>query len=107
MPNAFTKFAGSMYSSSVTTGDWEAFVAEDLVVRGRSLPQLRGFEAIAVDVGDRDFGIADTVRALDEILTRYGIDHTTEIYSGDHVSGVDRRLEANVLPFFSRYLAFE
>lgn len=95
MPNAFTKFAGSMYSSSVTTGDHQY------------VPELRGFEAIAVDVGDRDFGIADTVRALDEILTRYGIDHTTEIYSGDHVSGVDRRLEANVLPFFSRYLAFE
>ena len=31
MPNAFTKFAGSMYSSSAATGDWEAFVAKDLV----------------------------------------------------------------------------
>lgn len=31
MPNAYTAYAGSMYSSSVTTGDWEAFVAEELV----------------------------------------------------------------------------
>jgi enterochelin esterase-like enzyme len=31
MPNAFTKFQGSMYSNSVATGDWEAFVAKDLV----------------------------------------------------------------------------
>ena len=31
MPNAFTKFQGSMYSSSAATGDWEAFVAHDLV----------------------------------------------------------------------------
>ena len=31
MPNAFTKFQGSMYSNSVAIGDWEAFVAEDLV----------------------------------------------------------------------------
>lgn len=31
MPNAFTKFAGSMYSNSAATGDWEAFVAKDLV----------------------------------------------------------------------------
>jgi enterochelin esterase-like enzyme len=31
MPNAFTLHKGSMYSSSVTTGDWERFVAEDLV----------------------------------------------------------------------------
>ena len=31
MPNAFTRYFGSMYSSSVTTGDWERFVAEELV----------------------------------------------------------------------------
>jgi enterochelin esterase-like enzyme len=31
MPNAFTAFQGSMYSSSATTGDWERFVARDLV----------------------------------------------------------------------------
>jgi S-formylglutathione hydrolase len=31
MPDAYTKYAGSMYSSSVTTGDWESYIAEDLV----------------------------------------------------------------------------
>jgi enterochelin esterase-like enzyme len=31
MPNAFTRYFGSMYSSSVTTGDWEMFVARELV----------------------------------------------------------------------------
>jgi S-formylglutathione hydrolase len=31
MPNAYTKFAGSMYSNSVVTGDWETFVARELV----------------------------------------------------------------------------
>jgi S-formylglutathione hydrolase len=31
MPNAFNAFQGSMYSSSVTVGDWERFVAEELV----------------------------------------------------------------------------
>lgn len=31
MPNAFTRFQGSMYSSSVVTGDWETFVAGELV----------------------------------------------------------------------------
>jgi S-formylglutathione hydrolase len=31
MPNAFTKFKGSMYSNSVVTGDWESFIARDLV----------------------------------------------------------------------------
>ncbi|MGD8327857.1 MAG: alpha/beta hydrolase-fold protein [Acidobacteriota bacterium] len=27
MPNAYTAYAGSMYSSSVTTGDWETFAS--------------------------------------------------------------------------------
>jgi enterochelin esterase-like enzyme len=31
MPNAFTAFQGSMYSSSATTGDWESYVARELV----------------------------------------------------------------------------
>jgi S-formylglutathione hydrolase len=31
MPNAYTRFAGSMYSTSVVTGDWEAYIAKDLV----------------------------------------------------------------------------
>jgi len=31
MPNAFTKFQGSMYSSSVVIGDWERFVTQELV----------------------------------------------------------------------------
>ncbi len=30
-PNAFTRYQGSMYSSSVTTGDWEKFVSLELV----------------------------------------------------------------------------
>lgn len=30
-PDAFTKYNGSMYSASPTTGDWEAFIADDLV----------------------------------------------------------------------------
>jgi S-formylglutathione hydrolase FrmB len=31
LPDAFTKWSGSMYSSSVTTGDWETYIAHDLV----------------------------------------------------------------------------
>jgi S-formylglutathione hydrolase len=31
MPNAFSLHKGSMYSNSVTTGDWESFIARDLV----------------------------------------------------------------------------
>jgi S-formylglutathione hydrolase len=42
-PNAYTLHKGSMYSNSVTTGDWEKFIAEDLVAymdsNYRTLPQ--------------------------------------------------------------------
>jgi S-formylglutathione hydrolase len=31
MPNALTRYGGSMYSNSVTTGDWEDYVAKELV----------------------------------------------------------------------------
>jgi len=31
MPNAFTAWQGSMYSNSATTGDWEAFVSQEMV----------------------------------------------------------------------------
>jgi pimeloyl-ACP methyl ester carboxylesterase len=43
MPDAYTKYLGSLYSSSVTIGDWEAFVTQDLVsyidAHYRTLPQ--------------------------------------------------------------------
>ncbi len=31
MPDAFTRFGGSWYSSSPTVGDWETFIAKELV----------------------------------------------------------------------------
>jgi enterochelin esterase-like enzyme len=43
LPDAMTPFGGSMYSNSITTGDWEAFVARDLVgyidAHYRSIPR--------------------------------------------------------------------
>jgi len=31
MPDAFTRYQGSMYSNSITTGDWEDYVAKELI----------------------------------------------------------------------------
>ena len=31
MPDAYTRYEGSMYSASVTTGDWESYIATELV----------------------------------------------------------------------------
>src|SRR5437868_1025192 len=44
MPNAYTRYQGSMHSSSVVTGDWEAYIAKGLVAyiesHYRTLPNL-------------------------------------------------------------------
>lgn len=232
MPDAFTRFHGSMYSSSVTTGDWESFIARDLVAyidaNYRTIPETRargiaghsmgGYGAIrigmrhpevfaavyalspccmspptygasggpppayesvtsveeidalpfgvkaafasaaawapnpanppfyldlptrngeprqdvlaryaansplamvdqyifnlrrlsgfAVDSGDRDFGIAQTVVRLHEILEAYDYPHFFEIYDGDHLSGIAERIETKMLPFFTEHLWF-
>jgi len=71
------------------------------------IPALRSYVAIAFDAGDRDTGIAGTVRDLDRILTGYGVAHVTEIYDGDHISRIDERLAGKVLPFFSAHLKFQ
>jgi enterochelin esterase-like enzyme len=46
MPNAYTAYQGSMYSSSPTTGDWEAFITRDLVPHidshYRTIPEAEG-----------------------------------------------------------------
>ena len=45
MPNAYNRFKGSMYSSSVTIGDWETFIAKELVAyidaNYRTIPQVQ------------------------------------------------------------------
>jgi S-formylglutathione hydrolase len=231
MPNAYTTFAGSMYSNSVTTGDWEGYIAQDLVayvdshyrtipdresrgLTGHSMggygavrlsfkspevfssvyamspccmaadinprlemgtqidaiktlqdvekanigvkamlasaaawspnpknppfffdftvkngqlqpdviakwaanaplamvhqyvPALKKYKAIAMDAGDKDMGINNTVKSLDQILSDYGIPHISEIYEGDHMNRIAERLATKVLPFFGANLSF-
>jgi len=71
------------------------------------LPNLRRYRAIAFDAGDADKGIAASIRLLDEILNRYQVQHTFEIYEGTHTSGVGERIAERALPFFSENLSFE
>src|SRR5688500_15623190 len=44
-PNAYTRFQGSMYSNSVTTGNWEDYIAKELVAyidaHYRTLPDAK------------------------------------------------------------------
>jgi hypothetical protein len=67
---------------------------------------LKGYDAIAIDVGLQD-GLLASNRQISDILSAYGIEHSYETYEGDHTSGVAARFEGSVLPFFSQYLQFE
>lgn len=67
---------------------------------------LRRYQAIAIDVGDRD-GLRVDAAELHERMSASGVANTFEIYSGDHASGVASRFQNNVLPFFGRSLKME
>jgi S-formylglutathione hydrolase len=68
---------------------------------------LKKLKGIAFDAGDKDTGIAGTIRTLDGILNGYDLPHTFEIYEGDHVSGIQDRIETKTMQFFSKNLAFD
>jgi hypothetical protein len=64
---------------------------------------LRQYDAISIDVGDRDGLRVDSGR-LHDALDRYGIANGFELYSGTHTSAVAVRFQSYVLPFFSQHL---
>jgi S-formylglutathione hydrolase FrmB len=64
---------------------------------------LRQYRGIAMDVGDQDNLRIDTGK-LHDILDRYGIAHTFEIYHGTHTSAMADRFQHHVMPFFSKNL---
>ena len=64
---------------------------------------LRQYRAIAIDVGDQD-NLRFDAGKLHDILDRYGIANSFEIYSGTHTSAVAVRFQDHVLPFFSKNL---
>lgn len=78
-----------------------------LVTVHQHVPELEAYDAIALESGAQDRGIAAATRSLSAILDTYAVPHTTEIYDpGDHISRVEQRIEGHVLPFFARNLAF-
>jgi enterochelin esterase-like enzyme len=76
-----------------------------LVMVDQYVPSLKQYKAIALDVGDADPLRSDNV-ALDAALTRLGIEHSFELYEGDHTNRLRERFESLVLPFFSKQLEF-
>jgi enterochelin esterase-like enzyme len=67
---------------------------------------LRRYRAIAIDVGDQD-GLRVDTEKLHDVLGKYGIANSFELYSGTHTSRVADRFQNHVLPFFSKNLCFQ
>ena len=70
------------------------------------IDNLRRYRAIAIDVGDQDHLRVDTEK-LHDVLDKYGIANSFEVYSGTHTSKVADRFQNHVMPFFSKNLRFE
>lgn len=67
---------------------------------------LRQYRAISIDVGDQDGLRVDTAR-LHDVLDKYGIKNSFEVYQGTHTSAVAVRFQNHVVPFFSQNLCFQ
>ncbi len=67
---------------------------------------LRQFRAIAIDVGDQD-GLRVDAGKLHDVLDKYGIANSFEVYPGTHTSNVADRFQNDVLPFFGQNLCFQ
>ena len=89
---------------------WQKWLAHDPVALFASHQEnLRQLRAIQFDCGisDQIAGLLAANRLFAQALTKAGILHRYEEYDGDHSSGIRKRLETKVLPFFSEVLAFE
>jgi S-formylglutathione hydrolase FrmB len=67
---------------------------------------LRHYRTIALDVGDQDGLRVDTGK-LHDVLDKYGIANTFDVYPGTHTSKVADRFQNHVLPFFSQNVCFQ
>lgn len=68
---------------------------------------IKKLKAFGFDAGNKDAGIAASIRTLDTELNKYGIQHFFEIYEGNHIDHVAERIETKMLQFFSENLSFD
>ena len=68
---------------------------------------IKKLKAIGFDAGDKDMGIAESLRSLDKDLNKYNIKHSFEIYDGTHISHVADRIKNKMLEFFQNNLSFQ
>lgn len=88
---------------SVVAAKWAANAP--LAMIDQYITNLKQLSAMAFDAGNRDQGIAASIKVLDQVLTNYQIPHAYEEYDGDHLNRVAERIELKMLPFFSKNLS--
>lgn len=117
MANAYTAWQGSMYSSSITTGDWETFIAENLVSyidehyrtiakresRGLAGHSMGGYGAIRIGMKRPD------VFSSDYVMSPCCMPAVTEVDSARAamVEGVTSFSQAASVPFPTRAMLAE
>ena len=77
-----------------------------LVFVDQYIDNLREYHGISIDVGDQDGLRVDTAK-LHDVLDKYGIANSFEVYEGTHTSKVADRIQNHVIPFFSQNLCFQ
>ena len=77
-----------------------------LVFVDQYIGNLKQYRAIGIDVGDQD-GTRVDAGALHDVLDKYGIPNSFEIYPGTHTSAVADRFQNHVMKFFSQNLCFK
>ena len=83
---------------------WAANAPLDFI--DQYIRNLRQYNGIAIDVGDQDGLRTDTAK-LHDVLDRYSIASTFDVYPGTHTSAVADRFQNHVMPFFSTHLCFK
>lgn len=86
----------------IVTAKWAANAP--LVMVAQHIPALKGLKAIAMDVGDKD-SLLGSNEAVHAELQRFGIQHSWEVYEGDHVNRITERFRSKLLPFFAEQLS--
>ena len=71
---------------------------------GQYADNLKKYYSIGIEVGTKD-SLLGSNQQLHNTMMRLGIPHRYEEYDGDHTNHVRDRIDRNVLPFFSHYLA--
>ena len=67
---------------------------------------LHQYRAIPMDVGDQDGLRVDSAK-LHDLLDKYGIANSFEIYAGTHTSKVADCFQNHVMKFFDENLCFD